>query len=124
MKRRSRIRVKRIYEVAEPSDGVRVLVDRLWPRGVRKDRARLDAWMKELSPSTPLRQWLHADAARRWGEFAKRYEAELAAHREALKQLRRLARGKRLTLVTAAADVEHSHVPVLLQSLDPESRGT
>ena len=124
MKRHGRIRVKRIYEVAEPSDGVRVLVDRLWPRGVRKDRACLDAWMKELSPSTLLRQWLHADAARRWSEFAKRYEEELVVHRQALKQLRRLARGKRLTLVTAAADVEHSHVPVLLQNLNPESRGT
>ncbi|MBI3321431.1 MAG: DUF488 family protein [Candidatus Omnitrophica bacterium] len=118
MKPRTHIRVKRIYEAAEPSDGVRVLVDRLWPRGVGKEGARLDAWMKELTPSTPLRRWFHADPARRGGEFAKRYEAELATHREALEQLRLLARGKRLTLVTAAADVEHSHVPVLLQRLE------
>lgn len=111
---RSRIRVKRIYEDAAQSDGARVLVDRLWPRGVRKQDARLDAWMQELATSTKLRQWLHHDPTKRWNEFAKRYAAELAARRAQLDALKRLAMGKGLTLVTAATDIEHSHVPVLL----------
>jgi uncharacterized protein YeaO (DUF488 family) len=118
MKLRSRIRVKRIYEAADPSDGARVLVDRLWPRGVRKHGAHLDEWMKELAPSTPLRRWFHAASAARWGEVTKRYEAELAARPDAVERLRRLAQRKRLTLVTAATDVGHSHVPVLLQRLE------
>ena len=113
-----RIRVKRVYEAADPNDGARVLVDRLWPRGIAKDRACLAAWKKEVAPSTPLRMWLHADPATRWDEFAKRYKAELAAHHEVLEQLRGLARDTRLTLVTSVADVEHSHIPVLLQILE------
>lgn len=116
------IRVKRVYDAAEPSDGVRVLIDRLWPRGVGKDSARLDAWMKALAPSAALRRWLHVDPATRWDEFARRYRVELAAQRAALEELRRLARGKHLTLVTAVADVEHSHVPVLRRALDTECR--
>ena len=118
MERRSRIRVKRIYEAAEPGDGLRILVDRLWPRGVSKEHARLDAWMKELTPSTLLRQWLHADPEGRWSAFAKRYRAELAAHRDALEHVRCLARRQRITLLTAAVDIERSHVPVLRQRLE------
>lgn len=118
MKVRNRIRVKRVYEKTEQSDGARVLIDRLWPRGVRKQDARIDAWMKEITPSTKLRQWLHKDPTTRWNEFSKRYGAELAARREQLDVLRSFAMGKGLTLVTAAKDIEHSHVPVLLKRVE------
>ena len=114
---RGQIHVKRIYEAADPSDGMRVLVDRLWPRGVSKDHAQLDAWMRELTPSASLRQWYHEDPTKRWNEFAKRYRAELTAHADALGQLRRLAQRRRVTLLTAAADVKRSHVEVLRQRL-------
>lgn len=117
MKSRSRIRVKRIYEEAEKRDGVRVLVDRLWPRGVSKEKAHIDSWMKEITPSTKLRQWFHGDPTKRWEEFSERYEAELTTHRKELDMLKNLVKGKNLTLVTAVKEIEHSHIPVLFNSI-------
>jgi len=111
--------LKRVYEPVAAEDGARVLVDRLWPRGVSKERARLDEWAKELSPSNELRVWLHADRETRFEEFARRYAAELAApeQRERLAELRTKAESGTVTLLTGAADPAHSHLSVLLDEL-------
>lgn len=109
------VRVKRIYEEVSPDDGVRVLVDRLWPRGVRKADARLDAWAKELAPSSDLRRWYRHDPAR-FDAFAERYREELA-ERDGLEAWRRRAAEGTLTLLTATKDVEHGHARVLAEVL-------
>ncbi|MFF8657186.1 DUF488 domain-containing protein [Streptomyces huasconensis] len=112
------VQVKRVYDDPEPADGVRVLVDRLWPRGLAKDRAGLDAWDKEPAPSDELRRWYGHDPAR-FEEFADRYRQELttADGRAALDRLRDRARTGRLTLLTATKDLPHSHVTVLADVL-------
>ena len=110
------VRLKRAYDPAEPDDGYRVLVDRLWPRGVSKDRARLDEWARELAPSTELRTWFGHDPAR-FAEFRRRYLEELAAHGEKVDELRRRAREGTLTLVYAARDEEHNDAVVLAELL-------
>ncbi|MGH7049837.1 MAG: DUF488 domain-containing protein [Acetobacteraceae bacterium] len=108
----SEIRLKRAYDPPDPADGTRVLVDRLWPRGVKKSEAAIDVWLKEVAPSTELRQWFGHDPAK-WTEFRKRYRAELA-HGEAIRELRTLvARNERTTLVFAAHDTEHCNAVVL-----------
>ncbi|MFF7051342.1 DUF488 domain-containing protein [Streptomyces griseorubiginosus] len=109
------VRVRRVYDPPEPADGVRVLVDRLWPRGLSKDAARVDAWPKELTPSTELRRWYHAGEGS-YEEFAERYEAELAAPEavESLDRLRELARQGDMTLLTASKTPEQSHATVLV----------
>lgn len=110
--------VKRIYEEASHNDGTRVLVDRIWPRGVRKAEADLDAWNKDVAPSTPLRQWYGHDPEK-FDEFARRYREELdsEAGREALRTLRSTVKGKRLTLLTAAKDADRSQATVLADLL-------
>ncbi len=110
----ARVKLKRAYESPAASDGKRVLIDRLWPRGVRKDDAALDLWLKELGPSTELRQWFGHDPAR-WDEFRERYRAELAHKPELMAQLRELAREGVLTLVYAARDEQHNDAVVLRQ---------
>jgi uncharacterized protein YeaO (DUF488 family) len=110
------VRTKRVYEPATRDDGVRVLVDRVWPRGIRKEDAHLVEWRKEVAPSTALRQWFNHDPAR-WEAFRERYAAELETHPEDLAALRALARGKRLTLVYSARDTEHNQAVVLQQLL-------
>lgn len=112
------MRVRRVYDPPEDGDGVRVLVDRLWPRGLSKERAAVDEWPKELTPSTELRRWYHEDRTR-YPEFQERYEAELAEHEpvQALDRLRDLAEGRAVTLVTAVQDIDHSHVPTLVAAL-------
>jgi uncharacterized protein YeaO (DUF488 family) len=110
------IRVKRVYDEAVPSDGYRVLVDRLWPRGVSRERARLDEWEKELSPSAELRAWFDHEPAR-FPEFRRRYLAELQDQRPRLTELRRRARAGALTLVYAARDTEHNDAVVLADAL-------
>jgi uncharacterized protein YeaO (DUF488 family) len=110
------VRLKRAYDPAEPGDGYRVLVDRLWPRGVSKERARLDEWVRELAPSTELHTWFGHDPER-FAEFERRYRAELAAHGEKLEELRRRAREGTLTLVYAARDEEHNDAVVLADLL-------
>ena len=97
------IRLKRAYEAPSRDDGARVLVDRLWPRGISKQKAALDQWMKEIAPSTELREWFGHDPAR-WAEFQKRYAAELRAKRTGLAELRAIARRGKLTLIYAAQD--------------------
>ena len=110
------MRLKRAYDPAEPGDGYRVLVDRLWPRGVSKERARLDEWARELAPSAELRTWFGHDPER-FAEFERRYRAELAPHGEKLDELRRRAREGTLTLVYAARDEEHNDAVVLAELL-------
>ncbi|HEU0229915.1 MAG TPA: DUF488 domain-containing protein [Burkholderiaceae bacterium] len=108
----SHVRVKRAYEPASPDDGVRILIDRLWPRGVSKDKAALDDWMKDLAPSTELRQWFGHDPAR-WDEFQQRYGAELDQNPEALDRVRTLAKTQTVTLVYSAHDEAHCNAVVL-----------
>jgi len=110
------VRLKRAYDPAEPGDGYRVLIDRLWPRGVSKERARLDEWARELAPSTELRTWFGHDPER-FAEFERRYRTELAAHSGKLDELRRRARHGTLTLVYAARDEEHNDAVVLAEVL-------
>jgi uncharacterized protein YeaO (DUF488 family) len=104
--------LKRAYETPSPDDGTRVLVDRLWPRGLSKQKACIDQWLKELAPSTKLRKWFGHDPER-WKEFRRRYTAELREHGEALDELRRAARTGRTTLVYAARDELHNEAVVL-----------
>jgi uncharacterized protein YeaO (DUF488 family) len=112
-----RTEAKRAYEKAAKDDGYRVLVDRLWPRGVSKAKAKIDLWAKEPAPSAKLRAWFHADPDKRFEEFSKKYAAELKGS-AALKDLKKELKGKaRVTLVTAVKDIEHSHVPTLLKFL-------
>jgi uncharacterized protein YeaO (DUF488 family) len=113
------VRVRRVYESPEPEDGVRVLVDRLWPRGLSKDAARVDEWPKAMTPSTELRRWYHAGEGS-YEEFAGRYEAELAAPEaaELLDHVRELAREGPVTLLTAAKAPGESHAAVLARLLD------
>jgi uncharacterized protein YeaO (DUF488 family) len=109
------IRVRRVYEEPAAADGARVLVDRVWPRGLRKDAARLDEWAKDVAPSTELRTWYGHDPAK-FEEFKRRYRAELdePAAREGLERLRALAAGgRRVTLLTATKDVDISQAAVL-----------
>nr|WP_242640838.1 DUF488 family protein [Streptomyces kasugaensis] len=115
MSKNDGVRVRRVYDPPEPADGARVLVDRLWPRGLAKADARLTDWCKDAAPSTELRRW-YAHRPERFTEFAERYRAELDqdAAQPALGQLRDLAASGPLTLLTATKDVAYSHVPVLL----------
>src|SRR3984893_1524669 len=109
---RGDIRVKRIYDEPDAADGFRALVDRLWPRGISKQRAALDDWLVDLAPSTALRKWLHHDPTR-WLEFARRYRAELRAQAAALQALRQRATQQRVTLLYAAHDARRNHAVVL-----------
>ncbi|MHB8685084.1 MAG: DUF488 domain-containing protein [Dehalococcoidia bacterium] len=110
------IEIKRAYEPPAHGDGYRVLIDRLWPRGVRKDAARIDVWAKELAPSTELREWFGHDPEK-WGEFRQRYARELrtAAARALLDDLARRSQRGAVTLVYAAKDTEHSNATALRQ---------
>ena len=112
------LRLRRVYDTASADDGTRVLVDRVWPRGLSKADAHLDEWIKDVAPSTALRKW-YGHRADRFDEFRRRYRAELgdAAHAEALAQLRALARRGPVTLLTATKDVEHSQAAVLADIL-------
>lgn len=117
------VRVRRVYEPPEPDDGVRVLVDRLWPRGLSKDAAHVDEWPKALTPSTELRRWYHAGEGS-YEEFADRYEAELDAPEasELLSHVRELTTKGPVTLLTASKDPERSHAAVLLRLLGSGAR--
>ena len=109
------VALKRAYEAASDSDGTRVLVDRLWPRGVTKAKARIDVWLKDVAPSTQLRKWFGHDPGK-WTEFQQRYRAELKGS-EALAELRKLAREGHVTLVYGAKDEEHNDAVVLAKLL-------
>jgi len=114
------VAVKRAYEKPSAADGTRVLVDRLWPRGIKKEAAALDAWLKDVAPSDELRRWIHA-RPELWPAFRKKYLAELAAPAaaRALEELYQLAsKSRQLTLVFAARDQEHNNAVVLKQLLE------
>lgn len=106
------IALKRAYEPATRTDGTRILVERLWPRGIKKADLPLDAWIKDVAPSTGLRQWFSHDPAK-WAEFQRRYRAELRAHPEALAPLRAAAHKGQLTLIYSSHDTEHNNAVVL-----------
>lgn len=110
------IRLKRAYEPAEPGDGRRFLVDRLWPRGVRKEALPLDAWLKDVAPSPALRTWFAHDPAR-WEEFRRRYLAELRANDAALAPIRAAARRGTVTLVYSTRDPERNSAAILRDHL-------
>ena len=112
----SHVRLKRAYEPAAPEDGVRVLIDRLWPRGLRKADAAIDRWMKDIAPSTELRRWFGHDPER-WSAFHRRYTEELEQQAAAVDELRELARGSRVTLVFSAHDEAHNDAIVLREVL-------
>jgi uncharacterized protein YeaO (DUF488 family) len=114
-----RVRTKRIYEAPSRADGYRVLVDRLWPRGVSKESAHIAAWAQELAPSTALRRRF-GHAPRKWSEFSRRYRTELKAHPIELDGLRAHARRRTLTLLYAAKDPEHNHARVLKAVLEAD----
>ena len=118
----SHFRARRVYEEPSPEDGARVLVDREWPRGMRKDAARLDEWAKDVAPSAGLRAWYQHDPAK-FGEFRRRYTAELAAPgpREALNRIRAMAAHGTVTLLTATRDLSLSQAAVLAELLRRDS---
>jgi uncharacterized protein YeaO (DUF488 family) len=110
------VNLKRVYEAADESDGYRVLIDRLWPRGVSRQAAQLNDWARDIAPSAELRVWFNHDPAR-FAEFRRRYLDELAAQTDELKRLRRIAQDGRLTLVYSARDPEHNDAVVLAEVL-------
>ncbi|MFI6082150.1 DUF488 domain-containing protein [Streptomyces sp. NPDC051217] len=121
------VRVRRVYEAPGPDDGTRVLVDRLWPRGLARTGAAFDDWLKDAAPSAELRKWYGHDPGK-YEEFADRYRAELAAAgstaADALERLREVAAGGTLTLLTATKDLEHSHPLVLAAEVTESAGGT
>ncbi|HLW01343.1 MAG TPA: DUF488 domain-containing protein [Ktedonobacterales bacterium] len=120
-----RVKLKRVYEAPEPEDGQRVLIDRLWPRGLKREDARLDAWLRDIAPSDGLRRWFGHDPAR-WDEFQARYRRELedSAHQAELEKLRDLAQRDPVTLLFAAKDTEHCNAQVVRALLEAEPEAT
>ena len=116
------IKLKRVYAPVEASDGRRFLVDRLWPRGIRKEEARIDSWLRDAGPSQKLRHWFGHDPAR-WTEFARRYRRELGAQPEVLEPLLKAAREGDITLVYGARDEQHNQAVVLKDVLEERLSG-
>ena len=110
------VRIKRIYDAPGPADGFRILVDRLWPRGIKKESARLDLWLKEIAPSDSLRKWLHADFAR-WGQFGKKYHDEITGSEPWLTLQGLASEKKSITLLYASREIEKNHALLLQQWL-------
>ena len=110
------IRLKRAYQPAAADDGTRILVDRLWPRGLKKSDAAIDRWLKDIAPSTALRQWFAHDPAR-WLEFRRRYRSEIRRHPAQLAELRALARKGPVTLIFSARDERRNDAVVLRSAL-------
>jgi uncharacterized protein YeaO (DUF488 family) len=111
------IKIKRVYEEATRDDGKRILVDRLWPRGLTKARAKVDLWLREIAPSTGLRRWFGHEPSK-WAEFKKRYSAELERNNDQLSLLQREVTAGKVTLVYGAKDQEHNGAVVLREFLD------
>lgn len=111
------IRLKRVYEKPSRQDGFRILVDRLWPRGLTKEHASVDLWVKEVAPSTELRQWFGHDPAK-WRQFERRYRRELREQKPSLELLKQKSRGHTVTLVYGARDEDHNEAVVLKAVLD------
>jgi uncharacterized protein YeaO (DUF488 family) len=118
MTNKSEVRVRRIYDEPTRGDGTRVLVDRVWPRGLSKEKARIDKWCKEVAPSTELRRW-YGHEPERFAEFSRRYRAELddPERATALAHLRRLAEAQRMTVLTATKDIAISQAAVIADLL-------
>jgi uncharacterized protein YeaO (DUF488 family) len=108
------VRTKRVYEPAEPGDGYRILIDRLWPRGISRERARLDEWARDLAPSDGLRKWFNHDPTR-FPEFRERYRQELRPHSDRLDELRARARQGPVTIIYGARDTEHNDAVVIAE---------
>jgi uncharacterized protein YeaO (DUF488 family) len=106
------LQMKRVYEPPDPGDGHRILVDRLWPRGLSKEKAAVDEWMKEIAPSTELRRWFAHDPEK-WAEFQRRYRSELRAQDELVRRIASLGSRGPVTLVYGARDEEHNDAVVL-----------
>jgi uncharacterized protein YeaO (DUF488 family) len=115
-RRGSSIAIKRAYDRPSPQDGVRILIDRLWPRGLSKAKLKIDAWPRELTPSTDLRKWYGHEPGR-FSEFRRRYRAELAEHAKELAVLRATVKGRAATLITATREVDLSHAAVMREML-------
>ena len=113
------IQSKRIYDDVSETDGKRVLVDRLWPRGIKKETAHIDWWAKEITPSNELRKWYHEDMENRWDEFQQKYQAELSRNSAVLEldELRGMSEKETVTLISAVKNIDHSHVTVLIDVL-------
>ena len=116
------IRIKRVYEPLAATDGYRILVDRIWPRGVAKEAAQLDEWLKDAGPSTSLRKWFNHDQ-KKWKEFTKRYFQELDSNRAAVEPIAEKARTGTVALVFAAHDVKHNNAVALKQYLEMHYQG-
>lgn len=112
-----KVRIKRVYDEPAPEDGTRILVDRLWPRGLTKEKAQIDLWLKDVTPSSELRTWFDHDPAK-WEEFQARYEFELNQHPEAVETLRKQIQSEPTTLLYGAKDPEHTHALVLKNYLE------
>lgn len=115
------VAIKRAYQRPAAADGIRILIDRLWPRGVSKTRLAVDLWPRDLAPTTALRKW-YGHQPNRFAEFRRRYRHELAEHHERLAALRELIKGRAATLVTATREVDLSHATVLREMLAAEGR--
>ena len=119
------IQIKRVYDPAAPTDGLRILVDRLWPRGIRKGALSYDLWAKDITPSPALRQWFHEDPVQRWPEFKQRYRIELDTAPTTDAFVDQLKDHKTITLLYASKDTAHNHALILqdylTQRLHPES---
>lgn len=111
------LKIKRVYEQPTKDDGTRILVDRLWPRGLSKEKASVDLWIKELAPSTPLRKWFGHEPDK-WSEFKKRYKAELKKNDEQVASLKKELRKGPASLLYGAKDQEHNEAVVLLELLN------
>ncbi len=111
------VKTKRVYDPVSPGDGKRVLIDRLWPRGIKKGDARIDEWLRDIAPSTELRKWFAHDPAK-WAEFRKRYKKELESKEDLLRALRADIRKGTVTLLFAAKDTVHVNAEVLKEVLE------
>ena len=120
---KDRIAIKRVYLAPDDGDGQRVLVDRLWPRGVSKSEAAVDVWLKDIAPSAGLRKRFGHDPTR-WDEFCKRYRVELADNDQAVAQLRELVKAGRVTLLYGAHDEDHNQARVLLELMKGKCHAT
>ncbi len=111
------LKIKRVYEKDEPDDGTRYLVERLWPRGMKKETLKMDAWLKDVAPSSDLRRWFGHDPLK-WAEFQQRYQAELSKNPDAWKPILLAAKQGNVTLLYSAHDTEHNNALVLLHFLE------
>jgi uncharacterized protein YeaO (DUF488 family) len=112
------LKIKRVYDPVSPDDGKRVLVDRLWPRGIKKEKAQIDEWLKEISPSNELRKWYSHDPSK-WAEFKKRYKKELAEKSELLKRIKAEAKKQTVTLLFSTKELELNNAVALKEILNP-----